>query len=338
VAGGTQGHNRYSYCLNNPLKYTDPSGYFLKAAMGMVSFLGEFASNLACGKSDALGKAYRQSSAATEEMGNALQFPIYSDDNTRVTAGIDIYNIGLSANAYHTSGDFAFSGSVGYGYASGGAFAGLGASYQTGDWTFSLGGGTNFRTYNVSGGVGYNDGMFNASYYQTYYGGSKDPALNQWNGGFTIGYGDFKIREENDFLAFGHTSDKGRTQALEISYGNWAIGSYVETNDPQNDKRDIDPKGRPSPHWGYNRSKKGFTSWANGQVLTAPVYLGYNSTGTVSRIGFSSWQVQDIQQNWMHQTPLWRAGNQNYYLDYNNLYTGPYLYYGYYNHFSHYGF
>ncbi|MBS1740115.1 MAG: hypothetical protein JST88_06205, partial [Bacteroidetes bacterium] len=48
--------------------------------------------------------------------------------------------------------------------------------------------------------------------------------------------------------------------------------------------------------------------------IKAPLYLGYNSNGATSRIGFSSWQVQDIQQNWMHQTPLWRAGNQNYYL------------------------
>lgn len=27
----TQGYNRYSYCLNNPLKYTDPSGYYPNA-------------------------------------------------------------------------------------------------------------------------------------------------------------------------------------------------------------------------------------------------------------------------------------------------------------------
>lgn len=27
-----QGHNRYSYVLNNPLKYTDPSGYIVKPA------------------------------------------------------------------------------------------------------------------------------------------------------------------------------------------------------------------------------------------------------------------------------------------------------------------
>jgi RHS repeat-associated protein len=25
----TQNYNRYSYCLNNPLRYTDPSGYFV---------------------------------------------------------------------------------------------------------------------------------------------------------------------------------------------------------------------------------------------------------------------------------------------------------------------
>ena len=26
-AGNSQSYNHYSYCLNNPLKYTDPSGY-----------------------------------------------------------------------------------------------------------------------------------------------------------------------------------------------------------------------------------------------------------------------------------------------------------------------
>ncbi|MBS1775108.1 MAG: hypothetical protein JSS64_02375, partial [Bacteroidetes bacterium] len=36
VAGGTQGHNRYSYCLNNPLKYTDPSGEWINIVLGAV--------------------------------------------------------------------------------------------------------------------------------------------------------------------------------------------------------------------------------------------------------------------------------------------------------------
>ncbi|MDM8160143.1 RHS repeat-associated core domain-containing protein [Labilibaculum sp. K2S] len=35
-AGNTQNMNRYSYCLNNPLKYTDPSGYISVAAAKSV--------------------------------------------------------------------------------------------------------------------------------------------------------------------------------------------------------------------------------------------------------------------------------------------------------------
>ena len=34
--GGTQGENRYSYVLNNPLKYTDPSG---ETPFGLLGFL-----------------------------------------------------------------------------------------------------------------------------------------------------------------------------------------------------------------------------------------------------------------------------------------------------------
>ncbi len=33
MPGSPQGFNRYSYCLNNPLKYTDPSGQFLSPAL-----------------------------------------------------------------------------------------------------------------------------------------------------------------------------------------------------------------------------------------------------------------------------------------------------------------
>ncbi|MBS1774760.1 MAG: hypothetical protein JSS64_00580, partial [Bacteroidetes bacterium] len=159
---------------------------------------------------------------------------------------------------------------------------------------------------------------------------------NQWNGGVTIGYGDFKIREENDFLAFGHRSDKGRTQALELSYGNWAIGSYVETNDRKGDSGGEDGfDNRRSRLWGANKPKMG--AWLKGYVYNAPLYFGYNSGGTTSRIGLSAWWVQDATQNWMHQS-WFKPGNQNYYLDYSKMYQGVYLHYGYYNRFSLYGF
>ncbi|MBS1775109.1 MAG: hypothetical protein JSS64_02380, partial [Bacteroidetes bacterium] len=124
-------------------------------------------------------------------------------------------------------------------------------------------------------------------------GGSSKPAQNQWNGGVTIGYGDFKIREENDFLAFGHKSDKGRTQALELSYGKWAIGSYVETNDGKGDSGGKDKfDNRESHLWGANKPKMG--AWLKGYVYNAPLYLGYNSGGTTSRIGLSAWWVLHI--------------------------------------------
>ena len=35
----TQSHNRYSYCLNNPLAATDPSGYFFKQLFSIVSII-----------------------------------------------------------------------------------------------------------------------------------------------------------------------------------------------------------------------------------------------------------------------------------------------------------
>src|SRR5690606_39198947 len=36
MPGGTQGLNRYSYCLNNPLKYTDQTGEYIQLVFGAV--------------------------------------------------------------------------------------------------------------------------------------------------------------------------------------------------------------------------------------------------------------------------------------------------------------
>ena len=42
----TQSYNRYSYCLNNPLKYTDPSGYYSTSNNADQSFSGNWNSEL----------------------------------------------------------------------------------------------------------------------------------------------------------------------------------------------------------------------------------------------------------------------------------------------------
>ncbi|MDR2836879.1 MAG: hypothetical protein LBV69_11960, partial [Bacteroidales bacterium] len=41
-ATNAQSYNRYSYCLNNPLKYTDPSGNFAFTALAIGAMIGAF--------------------------------------------------------------------------------------------------------------------------------------------------------------------------------------------------------------------------------------------------------------------------------------------------------
>ncbi len=36
--GSSQSYNRYSYVLNNPLTYTDPSGHFLAVIAGAIAW------------------------------------------------------------------------------------------------------------------------------------------------------------------------------------------------------------------------------------------------------------------------------------------------------------
>ena len=56
----------------------------------------------------------------------------------------------------------------------------------------------------------------------------------------------------------------------------------------------------------------------------------------ISRIGYSFKESQDVFQNGIHgRVPF---GKQNYYLNYNYFRTGMYLYTGYYNPFSLWGY
>lgn len=89
-----------------------------------------------------------------------------------------------------------------------------------------------------------------------------------------------------------------------MSVGDFSFGSYIYTNDGKADSGGKDNESRTvdrnSPIWGKNRNK-GFSTWKNGQVFSAPVWIGY------------------------------RRGNQNFYLNYENFKTGGYFYSGYYN-------
>lgn len=57
MPGNTQSYNRYSYCLNNPLRYTDPSGDMWSLITGVVDF---FSTALFKGGLDPTSKSARQ--------------------------------------------------------------------------------------------------------------------------------------------------------------------------------------------------------------------------------------------------------------------------------------
>jgi RHS repeat-associated protein len=334
-------YNRYSYCLNNPFKYTDPSGEFLGLVARGLAFIGRLSSNLIHGVNDPAGHAWKQSGSVTNEMGSCLQFPVYQNDNTLITAGLDPFSLGVSVNSVHKSGNATFSGSAGFGLL-GGWFANGGVSYSAGDWIFGAGAGVgnNYWGWNVRAG----HEIFSLGYGQTYYGnaiGSDGQSNAQTVGSATIFWKGGSFRLENDFLA--GNGDRWRTNAWELTIGDFSIGSYVYTNDGKAESELVaeetglnakDPTCL-SKIWGKNRGDK-FSTWTYGETFSAPMWVGYRVGNQISRIGYSFPGSQDLQQNGIHK---WVSfGRQNFYTGYSNFRTGLYLNSGYYNPFFLWGY
>ena len=82
-------YNRYAYCLNNPFKYTDPSGEVFGLAFRLMSFIGGSLSNRINGYDNPIGSAWKQSGNLTNAVSNCMQVPIYRRDNALITVGVD---------------------------------------------------------------------------------------------------------------------------------------------------------------------------------------------------------------------------------------------------------
>lgn len=78
-----------------------------------------------------------------------------------------------------------------------------------------------------------------------------------------------------------------------------------------------DIKAKNSPNALKNKDPK---IWKNGQVFTAPIWIGYRNKNTVYRIGYSDHFVQDKTQDKVHSI----TGNPRF-DDYGNMYEGFYL-------------
>jgi hypothetical protein len=87
-----------------------------------------------------------------------------------------------------------------------------------------------------------------------------------------------------------HDYDRWRSSAVEMSFGDFSIGTYVLNNDGYKDSNGE-----------YLGSSFKDSAWKNGQTYLAPLYFGYNDGRMTHRIGYSGKFVQHATQNFVHR-------------------------------------
>ncbi len=346
----SQSFNRYSYCLNNPLIYTDPSGENPLLIVAGIGFLTGYVSHGISTNNWGMNAAYSGlfSSAAFTlgYLGAGLNansvlgiFEHFSTTGALKYAGMGVLNTALShvMPSYNAPlGNFSLSISPGIGFGSNGLVGGINISgtYHDGDNAYTLGLGHN--TNSVSFGIGYGNSDWGISYYATKYGNAIGPdglPNSQIVGGLSYRSGKFSAKIENDFLA--KNGDRWRSNAVELGF--WG-GKAVLGTTLYNNFRD---KNDPVEYVEYEHKTlfgKKYGRWIDGQTYSSPLYVGIRSGNNITRLGYSHRIFQHTFQNWfVHEAGFARSqlfGHANYFMDYDNFKTGPYGYSGYYNPYS----
>ena len=334
----TQNFNRYSYVLNNPLKYTDPSGESIMLPYFAGVFLTNIISNALNGYDVSLKDEFNNSMNTVNEFGSAFQFPIYQNDNISITAGADPFAAGVSANFNFQSGNFSGNVSAGWGLISK-WFVNASVQYSPGDFQFGIGGGIG-SNYKAWGGSATYKG-WGGGFHRTYYGNAVGPdkqSNSQIVGGPTLYFNHNSITVENDTkFTGGDGNDRWRSGAMEVQVGDFVAGFYILQNDPASENNGEDwsrntkyTNGKPHPN-------PEFGGWQNGQTYRAPFYVGYRFGNRIERVGYSHRYVQQFFQNWLihrHGFGIKEGFNQHLYTNYDNMYEGLWGYSGWYNPYS----
>jgi RHS repeat-associated protein len=338
-----QNFNRYSYVLNNPLKYNDPSGELIGLVFWPMGILTNALGNLIeGGYSNVFTAAYQQTKDFNNQIASATQISIFNNGNTQVTAGLNIFAMGISLGVSHKEGDFTYGGMIGIG--TGGFFASGSVGYQIeGGFGANIGISATGNSFGYGGSVNFNG--IGAGYYRTHYGKSTNNPTGKPNqqivGGVSIFGKNWSVRGENDFFS-GAGGDRWRTGAMEVTVNKFSVGFTVYTNDPLNEYGENDYNYiEKSEIYGHNNRKLRFGrdkakgTWNRGMTYESPVWFGYNNGFGVSRIGYSHPYVQDSFQNGIHK--FVPPGSQNFYNKYSPGIKHGYHYSGFNNPYSLYG-
>ena len=319
----TQNFNRYGYCLNNPLKYTDPNGEIIWAAVIVGAIIG--ATSYAT--SAAMNNSWSWEKFAWSTLGGAVMGAIGGSSVATSLTGDSIVNgfiTGASSvlmPSYNVSiGDFSIglSLAVAYGNAAG-MGVNLGAGYQSGN--FSISGGVGLMGYSNYNGFGNNSFETRYSAMASWDDGKTGFSLgtNFWGGDFKqrttiagIHIGDFKASYENDGSPFNYAgkilsndTDMFRTAAASISIGDFSLQMNLFTG---KSGKDANKSDEISYSEGYLKKGKRLGVWNN---CEADMYrLGSLSIGYRGyKIGTNSEHIRNAFQNYFaHKIVTPQAG------------------------------
>ena len=340
-----QNFNRYSYCLNNPLLYCDQSGEWFGiddlfiAAVGFVT--GYLSNAITTGnwgwssvKSGLIGAGmcwlgYNTAGLATgvingETLNQAASIglsALTSNIMPPFTFNIGGVTIGISVNPLIGLGTGGFTYGAGLNVLASYKKLRIGCGFGGGGYGFGDSNSSSYLGWNASATVdGYGSG-YGKTYYGEYVSPNGQPLGKQTLGTIHAYLDEVSIAFSNDFLGDGE--DRWHSNAVEISWREFSIGTFVDTNDGKNDSNGIvKSKDDESPNLGPNRNNKG--AWLVGNVHFAPLWMGYRRGNSQYRLGYSHTNIQDYTQNFIHKY----IAKTNYFIDYDKFRRGGYFYGG----------
>ncbi len=192
----------------------------------------------------------------------------------------------------------------------------LNAHFRRWNFSLSLGGTSSYLAWHAS--ASYNG--WGLGYGRTYY---EPTVMNgksiqaQTVGTANIYIRGFELAFSND--ALGDGKDRWRTNAVELSYGNFSIGSSIFTNNgnDESSKNLTTEEQQKYKNLNYGHNKV----WPKGEVYIAPIWIGFRHHNYIYRMGYSHKSIQNMTQNAVHRhltpTPLFKG--------YDHFYQGPFF-------------